>query len=71
MLIMGVVASIAAPQAVGWRHESSQQTSLSNHELEAIQRGSQGSRLSVNLDGQADGLVCRCQRQTRAKPEVL
>ncbi len=55
------------PQTVGWRHEPTQQTSLSNLELEAIQRGPQSSWLFVNLDGQAHDLVCRCQRQKRGR----
>lgn len=70
-ICIGVVAQIAALAVVRLRHESVPQAPLPHNQLEAVQRSSQGPRFLVHLAGQAHVLVCRWQRQTRAKPEVL
>ena len=67
----GVVALIAALAIARLQNESVSQVRLPHHQLQTVQRRPQGSRLSVNSAGQVYGLVCPCQRQTRAKPKVL
>ena len=67
----GVVALIAALAIARLQNESVSQVRPPHHQLQTVQRRPQGSRLSVNSAGQVYGLVCPCQRQTRAKPKVL